>query len=239
MRGRVAVRAVRLVLLLHRLVRVSMLCVQLHNFNLQLSALGRELLEQFVLLREFDRQLVGLHIQSGCLQFGFDQLLLDFAVLNAQLLQLRDQVCVFGLQTQALLLELLQVGSSLTGTIGFCPLVLGQETLELSHLGREHLMLDTEGGHLPLGHPADGCFARLACLCLFELFEQLAVLLLEERNCLHVLVFQRRRVRVHLCQLFVQPQHLLGVAGSALAGSVLCGLLGLDAQLINELLLLR
>ena len=44
------------------------LCLQLHHLDLQLGALSRELLQELILLGEFNAELVSLHVKRGRLQ---------------------------------------------------------------------------------------------------------------------------------------------------------------------------
>lgn len=57
--------------------------LRLHQLNLQLGALDREFLDNRVLIGDFDRELICLHIEGGRLQLSFDQLLLNRPVLDA------------------------------------------------------------------------------------------------------------------------------------------------------------
>ena len=57
--------------------------LQLDKFDLQLGALRRELLQQLVLLSQFDCELICLHVEGGGLQLALDKCLLNRAVLDA------------------------------------------------------------------------------------------------------------------------------------------------------------
>ena len=86
-----------------------MLRLSLHQLNLKLRYLSRELLEQLILLTELDGQLIGLHIKCRSLQLRLDQLLFDRPVRESHLLQLLVQILVLRMDVSNLLFQLLNL----------------------------------------------------------------------------------------------------------------------------------
>mmetsp|Transcript_21510 Transcript_21510/g.26451 ORF Transcript_21510/g.26451 Transcript_21510/m.26451 type:complete len:206 (-) Transcript_21510:1640-2257(-) len=201
----------------HGLVCVPMQRLQANKFDFHGGEFSRKFLELLVLLRELHSELVGFHIECGRLQFRFNQLLLDGAVVHIQLVQLLLQLLVFSLRVSELALQLFHFSTARSRLHRSLPdwtpspvLILGQEAFKLSHFAREHLVLDCQRSDLALTNFARSSLRmRLLCLCSLELLKQLAVFLLQQRHCLHVLVFHRSNLRVHLRHLLMQHQYFL------------------------------
>lgn len=88
-----------------------------------------------------------------------------------------------------------------------CILILFQVAFEFSDFGCKHLVLNCQSCDLSLRDLALGSLTQarglFRLLGLFELLSKLAILLLQQGNCLHVLVLHGGHLRMHLCHLLV------------------------------------
>ena len=91
--------------------------------------------------------------------------------------------------------------------------------LHFGHLSLQLLVLDAERGNLSLSRLVrsrwTSCSATSCSVCILKLFHQLAVLLLEQRDALHILILHRCQLRVHIGQLLVELEDLFGFTTSS------------------------
>ena len=92
--------------LFQRVFCVPMLSLGLHELNLKLGALSRELFEELILLAKLYGELICFHVECRCLKLRLNELLFDLTILNAHILKFLVQLLILCLHIKQLLLEL-------------------------------------------------------------------------------------------------------------------------------------